>query len=79
MDPDDMGVAPQHAAAVREAVGFAMQRKHRSINRRRSSIDALSMLSRDSSSPTHVDADSDGRPTSSSSSDKIEAGDVKQV
>ena len=29
MDPDDMGVAPQHVAAVREAVAFSMHRKHR--------------------------------------------------
>ncbi len=52
MDPEDMGVAAQHAAAVRDAVAFSMHRKHRSLNRRRSSIDALSMLSRgDNASP----------------------------
>lgn len=58
MDPEDMGVAPQHAAAVRDAVAFSMHRKHRSLNRRRSSIDALSMLSRvDNASPAPADAD----------------------
>ncbi len=61
MDPEDMGVATQHAAAVRDAVAFSMHRKHRSLNRRRSSIDALSMLSRgDNVSPTpvHIDQES---------------------
>jgi hypothetical protein len=58
MDPEDMGVAPQHSAAVRDAVAFSMHRKHRSLNRRRSSIDALSMLSRvDNTSPAPADVD----------------------
>jgi hypothetical protein len=61
MDPEDMGVAPGHAAAVREAVAFSLHRKHRSLNRRRSSIDALSMLSRDDNvSPEKEDTDNEG-------------------
>jgi hypothetical protein len=60
MDPVDMGVAPHHAAAVRDAVAFSMHRKHRSLNRRRSSIDALSMLSRvENTSPVFVQAEQD--------------------
>ena len=51
-----------------------MHRKHRSINRRRSSIDALSMLSRDNSSPTQLEADGDSRTPS----DIIDSADIKQ-
>jgi hypothetical protein len=64
MDPEEMGVAAQHAAAVRDAVTFSMHRKHRSLNRRRGSIDALTMLSRDDNvSPTLENADVEGPVT----------------
>ena len=85
MDPEDMGVASGHAAAVREAVAFSMHRKHRSLNRRRSSIDALSMLSRgDNVSPAPADTDIDGRASVYNEqeggivSDNIDAVAVKQ-